>query len=169
MKPALIAVCVVTPAAGWMFAQEQAACASPSHRHRRRHRRVQRRQADWLCRNAAGSAGRGASERCLRKWCRRGGSLFQRAVGREFYPSRSADRLQWAGHECCLPRTASRAVQAHRQHDGMHPERTSISRLKRSRWGTSKPWERSSTRSIASAVMIRSPPRSGFPTWTICR
>ena len=99
MKPALIAVCARHAADGGMLAQEQAACASASHRHRSCDRRVQRRQADWLYRNAAGSTGRGAGERRLRKWCRRSGGLFQRAIRREFYASRSADRLQRAGHQ----------------------------------------------------------------------
>ena len=47
--------------------------------------------------------------------------------------------------------------------------KTSTSRSTRSRWDTSKPLERSSTRSIASVVMTRSPHRSGSRTWTICR
>ncbi len=48
-------------------------------------------------------------------------------------------------------------------------KKVAISRSTRLRWVTSKPLEHSSTRSTVSAATIRSPHRSGFRTWTTFR
>ena len=84
MKPVLIAVCAVTLLMVGMFSQDQAACTTGSYCDRSGDRRIQRREADWIHRNAAGSAGRGAGERRLRQRGRRSGGVFQRTIRREF-------------------------------------------------------------------------------------